>query len=43
MMNHELQTVGFVLAIALFFTAMTLGIWYVEGELDFWLSIIFGG
>lgn len=42
-MNHELQTVGFVLAIALFVTAMTAGIWYVEGELDFWLAIIFGG
>ena len=31
------------LAIAIFFTAMTAGIWYVEGELDFWLAIIFGG
>ena len=31
------------LAIALFFTAMTAGIWYVEGELDFWLALIFGG
>ena len=30
-------------AIAIFFTAITVGIWYVEGELDFWLAIIFGG
>ena len=42
-MNRELQTVGLVLVLTLFVVAITVGIWYVEGELDFWLATIFGG
>ena len=42
-MNRELQTVGLVLVLTLFVVAITVVIWYVDGELDFWLALIFGG